>query len=316
MRSTEALLILGACYGANGLAMGGATPTMGAPSTPAPLLIVGAGVLGRLAAHEWRREATVAGGSAEDCVVVGVTRKADSEREAALVADGITPRLRDDVDASGERWPYVLFCASPSGNDDYVGAVTSALDLWDDADGVGGRFVFTSSAGVFSEDAGGVVTEDSPVADTARAAKLLEAESKVRARGGTVLRLAGLYLEARGAHNYWLTTDKDIAQRPDGLINQVHYRDAAAAAVAALLRGPKGEVLLAADDKPLSREEIAREAQRAPRFSACSSPRFTGSTGGLGKVVDCSRTRAAIGWEPRYKTFSHFIDEIVSEASK
>ena len=60
----------------------------------------------------------------------------------------------------------------------------------------------------------------------------------------------------------------------------------------------------------------AREAQRAPRFSACSSPRFTGSTGGVGKVVDCSRTRAAIGWEPRYKTFSHFIDEIVSEASK
>ena len=61
----------------------------------------------------------------------------------------------------GTRWPYVLFSASPSGNDDYAATVASALAYWD-KDAPGGRFVFTSSAGVCAEQDGGVVTETSP----------------------------------------------------------------------------------------------------------------------------------------------------------
>ncbi len=72
-----------------------------------------------------------------------------------------------------------------------------------------------------------------------RSERLLAAEKAVLAAGGCVVRLAGLYLEGRGAHNYWLTQEA-VAQRPDGLINQIHYRDAANAAVAALLRGSAG----------------------------------------------------------------------------
>ena len=69
----------------------------------------------------------------------------------------------------------VLFCASPGGNDDYAGSVKSALKLWD-KDAPEGAFVFTSSAGVYAEDAGGVVTEESPVdEESPRAARLLEA---------------------------------------------------------------------------------------------------------------------------------------------
>jgi len=138
----------------------------------------------------------------------------------------------------GTRWPYVLFSASPSGNDDYAGAVASALEYWD-RDAPGGRFVFTSSAGVCAEQDGGVVTETSPVGSGPRSERLLAAEKVVLAAGGCVVRFAGLYLEGRGAHNYWLTQE-EVAQRPDGLINQIHYRDAANAAVAALLRGSAG----------------------------------------------------------------------------
>ena len=61
---------------------------------------------------------------------------------------------------------------------------------------------------------------------------------------------------------------------------QVHYRDAANAAVAALLRGSAGGVYLAADDRPLTREQICLEACRAPRFAARTVPRFTGPAGG------------------------------------
>ena len=119
----------------------------------------------------------------------------------------------------------------------------------------------------------------------------------------------GLYLEDRGAHNYWLTQD-EVAQRPDGLINQIHYQDAAAAAVAALFRGKPGDVLLAADDAPMTREDICRAATRMRRFAGKGVPRFTGSSGGVGKIIDCSHTRDAIGWEPRFKTFDAFADSV------
>ena len=270
-----------------------------------PLVIVGAGVLGRLAAQEWQE-------LHPGCDVLGVTRtRPDEEREAAMRAEGITHRYRSDIEASvrcGQKWSHVLFSASPGGNDDYVGAVVSALEYWDKR--AGGQFVFTSSAGVFAEEDGGIVTETSPVGSGPRSERLLAAEQAVRDAGGCVVRLAGLYLEDRGAHNFWLSKD-EVAQRPDGLINQVHYRDAASSAVAALLRGSPGSVYLAADDKPLTREQICVEACRAPRFAGRKVPTFTGSDGGVGKVIDSSSTRAAIGWQPRYQTFGAFIDSLV-----
>ena len=275
-----------------------------------PLLIVGAGVLGRLAAANWR---DVQGDGAGE--VVGVTRRADAERDAAFVAEGIVPRVRSELDraaeegAEGCRWPYVLFCASPGGNDDYAAEVAGALKLWD-SEAPGGRFVFTSSAGVYAEDAGGVVTEGSAVGSSPRAARLLDAEARVLGAGGTVLRLAGLYLIDRGAHNAWLSMEA-VAQRADGLINQVHYADAAAAAVACLLRGSAGETLLAADDAPMTRDAICRAAVRAPRFAGRAVPPFTKTEGGVGKVVDCTHTRERVGWQPRYKTFDAFIDSLV-----
>jgi len=272
-----------------------------------PLVVVGAGVLGRLAAQEWQE--IHAGG----CEVIGVTRtRPDDEREAQMLAEGIIHRYRSDIEAAvrcGTRWPYVLFSASPRGNDDYPAAVASALDYWD-KDAPGARFVFTSSAGVYAEQDGGVVTETSPVGSGPRSERLLAAEQAVLAAGGCVVRLAGLYLEDRGAHNYWLTQE-EVVQRPDGLINQVHYRDAANSAVAALLRGSAGGVYVAADDRPLTREQICAEACRAPRFAACKAPKFTGSEGGTGKIIDCSGSRAAIGWQPRYKTFVEFVDTLL-----
>ena len=279
-----------------------------------PLVVVGAGVLGRLAVQEWLQ---IHPGS---CEVLGVTRTRPSEeREAEMLSEGIKHRYRSDMEANvrcGQRYPYVLFSASPRGNDDYVAAVENALDYWDKKKGM---FVFTSSAGVYSEECGGIVTETSPVGSGPRSERLLAAERAVLAAGGCVVRLAGLYLEDRGAHNYWLTQD-EIAQRPDGLINQIHYRDAANCAVAALLTGSPGEAYLAADDQPLTREQICVEACRMPRFSGRKIPAFTGPDGeggkidygpsGVGKIIDSSGTRAALGWQPQYKTFGAFVDTL------
>ena len=100
----------------------------------------------------------------------------------------------------------------------------------------------------------------------------------------------------------------------EGLINQVHYDDAAAAVVAALLRGPRGATLLVADDQPLSRRAICLEARRAPEFSKQSMPNFSDG-GGRGKVVDCSHTRAVLNWQPRYRTFGDFISVQLNEGT-
>lgn len=273
-----------------------------------PLLVVGAGVLGRLAAQEWR-----ALHPNHDGEVYGVTRtRPDDEREAAMKAEGIKHRYRSDIEADvrcGTRWPYVLFSASPGGNENYAAAVASALKYWDSG-APGACFVLTSSAGVYAEDGGGVVCETSPPGGGPRTESLLAAERVVLSAGGCVVRLSGLYLEERGAHNYWLSQE-EVPQRPDGLINQIHYGDAASAAVACLLRGSPGYVYLAADDAPLSREEICHQARRAPRFAGRPLPRFSGSAGGVGKVVDSRATRAALGWQPRYATFGAFIDSLV-----
>jgi hypothetical protein len=266
------------------------------------LLVVGCGVLGRLAAKEWQERKP--GG----CEVLGVTRtRPDEEREAAMAAEGIKHRYRSDIEASvrcGQRFPFVIFSASPSGNTDYVGTAKR-----------GGRFVFTSSAGVYAEQNGGIVTESSPVTAGPRTDMLLAAEDAVLAAGGCVVRLAGLYLEERGAHNYWLTQD-EVEQRSDGLINQVHYRDAADCTVAALLFGSPGALYVAADDKPLTREQICVEACRGlPNYAGCSVPAFTGADGGVGKVIDSSRTRNALNWQPKYPTFGAFVGSLAAAAA-
>lgn len=276
------------------------------------LLVVGAGVLGRLIAQEWH---AVHGDSA---VVRGVIRRADSERDEALRADGLVPCLRADLGSADTgmaagSFAHVVFCAAPGGNEDYAGEVAAALRMWD---GKAGRFVFTSSAGVYAEEDGGVVTEGSSVSATPRARKLLEAEALVTAAGGAVLRLAGLYLLERGAHNAYLNMES-VNGRADGLINQIHYADAASAAVATLLRAGPGATLLAADDAPLTREQICRVARLAPPFREKTVPRFdcgddSKGRAGTGKVIDCSRTRDAIGWQPRYATFAAFFESQAS----
>merc|ERR1719215_1586094 len=94
----------------------------------------------------------------------------------------------------------------------------------------------------------GPVDEHSPVSESPGALPLLSSEEIVRDKGGVVLRFAGLYDVKRGGHAYWMKAGV-VRGNDAGLINQVHYDDAAAAVVAALECGPsaRGELALVAD---------------------------------------------------------------------
>jgi hypothetical protein len=52
----------------------------------------------------------------------------------------------------------------------------------------------------------------------------------------------------------------------------LHYEDAASVAIAAMLRGAAGTVYLAADDEPMTREEICKAALASGRFPDAKMP--------------------------------------------
>lgn len=198
----------------------------------------------------------------------------------------------------------VVFCAPPSGNDDYVQEVKDAIRMWNRR----GRLVFTSSSAVYGDTLTEVVTEGSALkdpVDNPRAARLLAAEAAVLSVGGSVVRLSGLYHETRGAHAYFLRQGTSPGYG-GGLVNQIHYDDAASLCVAALLRGQKGQVFLGCDGVPLTREAIA-EAAAKPSHKGCV---FTGEAeeGSQGRAMENTWTRQELGWQPAHTSFTECME--------
>lgn len=159
-----------------------------------------------------------------------------------------------------------------------------------------------------------VVNEDSALpapGANARSARLIKAEQAVLKHGGACLRLAGLYTMDRGAHNFWLTSGKDVSGREDGVINLLHYDDAAGAAMAALRAGPAivdGNVFLISDGHPLTRKQICESTLKSKQYRDRSMPKFLGSeTDPIGKVYDGSASNMALKWDPKYRSFDSFM---------
>lgn len=160
-----------------------------------------------------------------------------------------------------------------------------------------------------------VVTETSPImsaSDNPRVARLVQAEEACIKAGGCVLRLAGLYNLERGAHNFWLTSGR-VKAPSNGLINLLHYEDAASACVAALQAGSStmaGRIGLVSDGRPMTREAICRSALQASYYRKFSMPTFEDSSNSaddLGKVYDGSETNRLLQWQPKYESFDSFM---------
>ena len=161
------------------------------------------------------------------------------------------------------------------------------------------------------------VTETSPLADmnsSPRVARLVQAEQAALEAGGCCLRLAGLYNLQRGAHNFWLTSPgKPVQGGRDGIINLLHYDDAAAACLAAIKAGPEvcqSRAFLISDGHPLSRLQICHSALKASLYRDCSLPEFAETQPhllALGKVYDGAVSNQALNWKPQYDSFDAFM---------
>jgi nucleoside-diphosphate-sugar epimerase len=161
------------------------------------------------------------------------------------------------------------------------------------------------------------VSETTPTADTTnnpRTERLVKAEQNCLNAGGCCLRLAGLYDITRGAHNYWITSGKSISSSPDGMVNLLHYHDAAGACLAALKAGAdviRGKVFLISDNHPLSRYAICEYALQAKVYQKYDMPEFTGNDEqpwAKGKIYDVSKSMATLNWQPYYPSFEEFME--------
>ncbi|MFO0950908.1 MAG: SDR family oxidoreductase [Isosphaeraceae bacterium] len=236
-------------------------------------LIVGAGYLGRRVSRILR---------ARGEHIWGTTRSAD--RSDSLRKWGAEPLVLDVLDPEVSAIPLdvdrILFCVGYDRGSGADVASVHVAGLRGVLNALGGRtcrVVYTSSTSVFGKGDGGWVTEDSPtepLTDSGRAC--LDAEQLLRTWSderidGCVVRYSGLYGPGRVVGRQALERGDPIAGEPDRYLNWLHIDDAAAAAVAVLDHGVRGEVYLASDDQPLLRRDYY---ERLARFLGTSPPKF------------------------------------------
>ena len=226
------------------------------------LLIVGCGFLGR-------RIARVAARNDPDRVIRGTSRS--SEGADRLRSEGITPVIADVTDTLAiNRIPTssrIVYCV---GYDRSSGTPMRGVH----ATGIGrlldrleretwaGRIVYTSSTGVYGQDGGEWVDEDSPAEPSSASGEAcLEAETLLAKRTGLgpwtsgVIRLAGLYGPGRIIQKAALERGEPVQGDPDRWLNLIHVDDAAHAVLALLDRPAHRSLYVASDDRPSRRRE-------------------------------------------------------------
>jgi nucleoside-diphosphate-sugar epimerase len=114
----------------------------------------------------------------------------------------------------------------------------------------------------------------------------------------------------RGAHNYWLKIPESPSG-PNGLINLVHYDDAAEAVLSAFeeAEAVSQEIFLIADGQALTRAEICKATvELCPVFRGGSAPNFAGDSSLMdGKRYNVAKAQSRLHWSPKFAHFSSFM---------
>lgn len=231
-----------------------ATPTDDRPTR----LIVGCGYLGERVARGW-----LAGGDR----VVAVTRRA--ARAVELERLGIEP-LVADVTSDAQDWSALSLLprlrtafwsvgfdrtAGHSYEDVHVTGLRRVLDGLP----AGCRPILSSSTGVWGDEEGRIVDEDTPPSPTREAGRVLVAAENVlreHPRGpGVALRFAGLYGPGRLPRIDDLRTSRPIAADPDSWLNMIHVDDAADIVLAVAEAPAPAPLYVVSDGRPVLRRD-------------------------------------------------------------
>jgi nucleoside-diphosphate-sugar epimerase len=223
-------------------------------------LIVGCGYLGTRVARRW-----LAAGDR----VYGITRS--PARAAELAAIGITPVVCDVTsDPNSPPWetlrelpPFdTVFWAvgfdrasGTTHRDVHVAGLARLLDALQGSP----RVILSSSTGVWGDEGGGVVTEETPPNPSREAGHVLvEAESLLRRHSkgpGVALRFAGLYGPDRLPRLDDLRAGRPIAADPESWLNLIHIDDAAAVVCAVAAAATPRPLYVVSDGHPVLRRD-------------------------------------------------------------
>jgi len=217
----------------------------------AGVFIAGAGYVGTLAAGLLE-----AAGHAVD-----IGRRHPGAAPRAHAIDVLRP---ETFPAALARAECLVYCVSADGFDEpayraaYVEGLANVI-----AAGVRGaarRIVFVSSTGVYGQDDGSVVDEDSPAVPRGFSGRtILEGEARVAAAPleGTVIRFSGIYGPGRDRLVRMVRAGTSVSARARAAItNRIHRDDAARALVHLVERPAVQPLYLGTDEAPTPMGEI------------------------------------------------------------
>jgi nucleoside-diphosphate-sugar epimerase len=276
----------------------------------ARILIAGCGYVGQATADLF----LAAGWEVEGWTSSGESAASLSNKPYSVCQVDISKRAQ--LAARVGTFEAVIHCASTRGGEVesyrqiYFDGARNLLDRF-----VGTKMLFTSSTSVYAQRDGSWVTEESetePARETGRI--LLETETTVLHRRGTVVRLAGIYGPGRSALlSKLLTGTATIDPENDRFINQVH-RDDIASAVFLLLTREVQEPLVynVVDDQPMLQSDcyrwLAQKLSRPlPPIGKSTDQRKRSDSN---KRVSNAKLRR-LGWAPRYPTFAEAMEKSI-----
>lgn len=254
--------------------------------------------------------------------VFGLRRSALADAE--LRAAGISPLhadiTRPETLANLPRdFDWVVNCTASGGGtaDDYRRVYlkgTRNLHAWL-ASAPPQRFVYTSSTGVYGQNDGSLVTEDSPAEPPGETGRVLvETEQVLREAAhardlpAVILRVAGIYGPGRGFYFRNLVRgEARIEGEGRRFVNMIHRDDVVRAIIAALERGQLGEVYNACDDEPATQRDVyawlAQQLNLPLPPSVPEDPDAPRKRGVTNKRISNQRLRAELGCVLKYPTF-------------
>lgn len=196
--------------------------------------------------------------------VYGLRRSAFSlpgvQALAGDVADPATLRLPPALD-----YVFVLLAPGEGGEAAYRRVyLDGTRNLLTALDGQRLRRLFwISSSGVYGQDDGSMVDEDSPAEPASATARvLLESEALVRASGwpASIVRLSGIYGSGRLRLLNWVQSGRPVLAAPVQWTNRIHAADAAALLAFLLAQDVAGSALggtyIGSDDEPAPQHEV------------------------------------------------------------
>lgn len=250
-------------------------------------------------------------------------------RSVALLPQGIRPVAGDlHADACPAAWPsepldYLVYCAAATEHDEagyraaYVDGLRRVLGWLTQQGQRPKRVLFVSSSGVYGQQLGEWVDENSPAEAGSYSGRIMrEAEQLLLTSDlpASAVRLSGIY----GPGREWLLGQVRqgyrVASEPPLYGNRIHADDAAGLLAFLLQADARGVVLddcyLGVDDEPAPLYDVVawlREQLGVSHWSEQSTVRRAGSK-------RCSNARAkALGWQPQYPSYREGYRAILAQ---